>query len=334
VNDHVRWLNPNESGWSRKQVLEARHLIKRVVRDVLHDHGFIEIDTPLLVHGTTPDAMIDSFEVDGRYLITSSEYQLKRMEAGGFEKLYSLGPNFRAGDHGPYRNPEFTMLEWARAGGTLADIEADTEEMFHAALAATGGKDVLRYRGHDISLARPWKRLTVAEAVKAVLGHTPENFEGPSLLRIVEAAGLPLRPEMRDDRDFLFALIMERVQESLGFETPVFLTDWPAFQSASTTGNADGIAERSELIIAGIEVSDGFPTLTDVGRQRQNFETQQARRIADGKQPVALDERYLAMMEGGLPPGAGMALGFDRMVMLLTNQATISSALAFGWREV
>jgi lysyl-tRNA synthetase class 2 len=115
----------------------------------------------------------------------------------------------------------------------------------------------------------------------------------------------------------------------------VFICDWPAFETSSAQ-EKDGreIAERSELFICGVEISDGFPSLTNYERQKQTFDHQLNRRRADGTPQVALDESYMEAMRVGLPRGAGMALGFDRLVMILTNQPTIKSVLAFAWDEV
>jgi len=120
-SDTSRWQRPvsAEGGLSRMEILQRRHKIRRAARDYLDGQGFTEIDVPLLVHGASPDIAIDSFKIGDRYLISSAEYQLKRLAVGGFERLYSLTKNFRSGDMSSVRNPEFSMLEWGRVGGDM-----------------------------------------------------------------------------------------------------------------------------------------------------------------------------------------------------------------------
>lgn len=333
--DRERWNRPDKDGRIRRELLWQRHLIKRAVRDYLHDEGFLEIDMPLLVRGTTPDVEIDSFAVEDRYLGTSTEYQIKRMEAGGFEKLYTLTQNFRRGDRGRFRNPEFTMLEWARVGGTLRQIEEDVEKFTLHAHRALGGGGSLSYGGHTVDLTPPWDRLSVREAVEKYVGVALPDFTAESFAAALEAANIEVKDEWRNDTVFLFTVLLDHIQGSLGFEKPVFLCDWPNFLTSSAHINETGaFTERSELFIAGVEISDGFPSLTDAARQRDNFAAQLARRKKEEKPAVELDQKYLAMMDDGLPPGAGMALGFDRLVMVLTGCTDIASVLAFNWDEL
>lgn len=334
--DGMRWRRRNAQGETRMEVLWKRHAIRRAVRDYMDGEGFIEIDTPLLVHGATPDATIQSFAVGDRYLISSSEYQIKRLEVAGFDRTYTMTQNYRKDDgEGPYRNQEFTMLEWARVGQSLAVIEEDAEQMTWAAHKVLGGTGQLIYQGRTIDLTPPWDRLTVAEAIERFAGVKLANFSLDALRQAVQTAGIAVNAAWKDDIYFLFSLLMDHIQPSLGLERPVFICDWPAFETSSVQEKAgQDVAERSELFICGVEISDGFPSLTDYERQKQTFEHQLGRRRKDGVPCVALDEAYLESMRVGLPRGAGMALGFDRLVMVLTNQPTIKSVLAFSWDEV
>ncbi len=333
--DKIRWQKPDAKGRSRADILAQRHIVKRAVRDYLHDEGFIEIDMPLLVVGTTPDVEIDSFEVEGRYLGTSTEYQIKRMEIGGIDKLYTLTQNYRRGDRGRFRNPEFTMLEWARVGETLDDIENDAENFTLAAHKALGGTGKIVYQGMTVDLTPPWDRLSVTDAVEKYVGVRLKDFTPMSLIPALEAAKIPVKDDWREDAVFLFTVLLDHVQNSLGFEKPVFLQDWPNFLTSSAKEHDSGaFTERSELFIAGVEISDGFPSLTDPKRQRENFARQLERRKHESKPPVDLDEKYLRAMEEGFPAGAGMALGFDRLVMVLTDCADIAAVLAFNWDEL
>lgn len=334
--DALRWRRRGRSGATRMELLWRRHRIRRAVRDHLDEAGFIEIDTPLLVRGTSPDATIASFAVGERHLVPSAEYQIKRLEAGGFDRVYTLTQNFRRDDGaGTTRNPEFTMLEWARVGQDLAAIEQDAEALVRRAHAALGGSGTLSFNGHEIDLAPPWERQSVAEAVERQTKVALGDFSADALCRALSEAGVAIRESWKDDVAFLFSLLMGHVQPTLGLSRPLFLRDWPSFETASTAARgATGVAERSELFIGGLEIADGFPTLTDPVRQAETFAFQLERRRRAGTEPVPLDQAYLEALRSGLPQGAGMALGFDRLVMALTGQREIRSVLAFAWDEL
>lgn len=335
-SDAMRWRKPDNNGITRMEVLAKRHKIKRAVRHYLDEQDFLEIDVPLLVNGTTPDLAIESFAVGKKYLVTSTEYQIKRMEIGGFDKTYTLTQNYRQDDLGTYRNPEFTMLEWARVGQTLTDIEIDVENFFLAAHKAVGGDGViLHYQGQDIDITAPWDRLTIRQAVKQVLNIDLPDFNPSSMAQAVHAANIDIRPEWLDDPATLFTLLLDHIQPYLGQKKPVFLHEWPAFLTSSAQSDSlYTMVERSELFFAGVEVSDGFPTLLSAPVQRNNFASHLQRRKVDNKPQVGLDQKYIDAMSEGIPQGAGMALGFDRLVMLLTNQASIATVLAYSWQEL
>jgi elongation factor P--beta-lysine ligase len=316
-------------------VLAARHKIKRALRDYFDAEGFLEIDMPLLVRGTTPDAEVPSFRVEDRYLVTSCEYQIKRMEIGGFDKLYTLTQNFRAKDHGAYRNPEFTMLEWARVGAALTDIETDVENFIRAAWQALHGDKPFVYQGRKIDLSGAWQRQTVRDALTQHSGIIVGDFSAETLYATATALKLHIAEHQMNDANFLFSAVFEEIQPKLGFDRPVFITAWPQHMTASADIDGSGdFSTRSELFIAGVELSDGFPSLTDTHRQQQSFAEQQAQREKRGYETVAVDEKFLNALQEGLPKGAGMALGFDRLVMLLTNQTALKPTLAFDWDEL
>ncbi|MCK5556630.1 MAG: hypothetical protein KAI76_10355 [Alphaproteobacteria bacterium] len=333
--DTLRWRKPDANGCTRMDALYKRHIIKRAIRDYLHNEKFIEIDMPLFVRGTTPDTEIDSFSFDGRYLSTSTEYQLNRMEIGGFDRIYTLTQNFRRGETGRYRNPEFTMLEWARVGETLEDIERDMEQFIWCAHTALGGSEQLTWQGNTIDITPPFDRMTVKEAVKHVTGAELPDFSASSLLKTIHAAKITMHNADKADDFLLFSMLIDYLQEHLGFERPVFIHDWPAFQTSSAKESESGeFVERSELFVAGVELSNGFPSLTNPVRQQETFLRQLEYRHARGKEKVELDAAYLNSMQEGFPSSSAMALGFDRLVMLLTDQRDIASVLAFGWDEL
>jgi lysyl-tRNA synthetase class 2 len=310
--------------------LRQRHRTLQALRSALDERGFTEITAPCLVEGTCPDAHIASFAVGPRYLTTSTEYAIKRLIAEGMDRLYTLQANFREGDQGPLHNPEFTMLEWARVDVGLAEIEADAQAMVCAAAAALGVEAVER-AGRRVPLQGSWERLPLRVAVERHLGVPLPSFEAEALAEALRAVGEPLPPGA--DRDLLFALLQDRLQAHLGWEGPIFLVDWPDFQTSSGA-SADGVAERSELFIAGVELADGFPSLLDPAAQRAAFARAAADRRRQGLPSVTLDHRYLEALDGGLPAGAGMALGVERLLLLLLGAPHIRDVMAISWAEL
>ncbi|MFA4993753.1 MAG: amino acid--tRNA ligase-related protein [Bdellovibrionales bacterium] len=338
-NDALRWRKPvsPNSKMTRMEVLRQRHSIRRTLRDYLDGQGFTEIEAPLLVHGAPPDMCLDSFKIEDRYLITSSEYQLRRLAVGGFLRTYSLTKNFRYGDgSGSVRNPEFSMLEWGRIGAEMRAIENDVENMVEEALDALKMPTSISYRGHKINMKAPWDKMSVQDAVERITGVVMNDFGADSCRKAAEAAGLEIRPDWSENRDFLFSLLMDGIQPKLGEDRPVFITDWPMFQTTTAAPNPSDstLAIRSELFVCGIEIADGFADLSDANMQERVFKDALALRIREGKEAVDLDEKYLESMRLGYPCGAAMAMGFDRLVMLLTDQSEIKNVLAFAWDEV
>lgn len=338
-DDATRWWRPYASGVSRMDRLRQRAHMIRAIRAVFDTDGFLEVQSPLLLRATCPDTHIDSFAVGGRYLATSTEYQLKRMFSGGFERLYSLTQNFREGDVGPRHNDEFTMLEWARAYESMEAIERDVERVVKSALTALDPMATsVELGGHLIAIRDvPWERLSVREALRRHLGvESDEDFSLNSLRAEVERIGLEIPEAYQQDRTDLITLLLDRIQPALGVTVPTFLVEWPSFltTSAPLLPDRPGIAERSELFIGGIEIADGFPFLRDGDLQAKLFSRANDSRAALGKPCIAPDLKFLSALDEGLPPGAGMALGIDRLVMALTGEDNIRNVLAFAADEL
>ena len=339
--DALRWRRPGQAP-GRMELLWRRQTILRAVRGYFFDEGFLEVQAPLLVKGAPPDAHLSPMRAEGGYLTTSTEYQIKRMIVGGFEKVFTLTQNYRGGDIGARHNPEFTMLEWARAFAPLEAIEADAEALVQRALAAVApGAEHIQIRGRSVRIAGVrWERLTVREALARHLGvHVDEAFSPASLRAAAARPDLGIEERFLDDPHMVLSILLDRVTEHLGHAIPVFLREWPALMTSSAalstaSGASGALAERSELFVAGLELSDGFPSLRDPDLQSATFARELARRAEEGLPPVELDHRYLESLRQGIPPGAGMALGFDRLVMVLTGQEHIRDVLAFSWDEL
>lgn len=348
LSDGMRWRR-NLGGPSRMHRLKQRQLITRAVRENLYSKEFLEVETPLLVKGACPDIHIDSlcagkvgeeFFPEG-YLVTSTEYQIKRMIVGGFEKVFTLTRNFRASDQGQYHSAEFTMLEWARAYGSMLDIEQDAIEFIRRAFQVLyPDRTSLNYLGKEIDiLYNSWERISLREAFLTYLSLDPGDFSLEELSEAARKSRISIPRNMSDDRHSVLSFLLDRLQPHLGNQTPTFLTEWPAFMTSSAQVNEQAvthaqIAERTELYIGGIEISDGFSFLRDATMQKHFFARELERRKNESKPIVAIDEKYIQALAEGIPPGAGMALGMDRLVMVLTGASQISDVQAFAWDEL
>lgn len=296
-------------------MLGRRDALRRAVRGFFEGRGFVEVDTPVVVRSAGPELHLDALEVHGlgatRYLHTSPEYHMKRLLAAGAERVYQLAWAHRRGELGTLHEPAFTMLEWYRAGTGSDALMADTEELVaEAARALCGGTRVSTAFG-ELDLSPPWERLSVREAFDRY-------------------AGLDVRT-LLDDEERYYRVLIERVEPELGRGRPTLLTRYPASMAslARLCDDDQSVADRFEAYACGVELCNGFGELTDAAEQRRRFEAELAARASAGRECPPIDERFLAALEGGLPACAGNALGFDRLLMLLTGAACIADVMAF-----
>jgi lysyl-tRNA synthetase class 2 len=323
--------------------LQARAQALAALRDYFRDEGFLEVETPLLVPAPGLELHLEAVPAGAGFLITSPEYQMKRLLAAGCERIYQVCRCFRANEAGPHHATEFTMVEWYRGYAELSAIAADVEALVAAVCAAVAGGPVARVGGiagqpaRAIDVTPPWPRLSVRDAMMryagvAVLGDEP----APVLAATVRAAGIDVPGDAAWD-DAFFAAFVARVEPALAaLDRPVLLEDWPAPLAALAQRSATdpAIAHRFEAYVGGIELANAFGELTDPAEQRARFEADLRAREARGKPRYAIDERLLAALAEGLPPSAGVALGFDRLVMLATGASAIDEVLAFTAAEL
>jgi lysyl-tRNA synthetase class 2 len=263
------------------------------------------------------DLHLDAFEVRGAgFLVTSPEYQMKRLLADGWERIFQVCRCFRRGERGAQHNPEFTMVEWYRAHAGVEDVVRDTEQLV---AAASGG--VFRIGERTIDAHPPFSRVTVCEAFERWAG-VPED----EVLAWAE-----------HDEDAYFRTWVERVEPRLAeLDRAVFVVDYPAPMAslARKKPSDPRFCERFELYVAGVELCNGFGELTDPREQRERFEHDQAERSRRGLPVYPIDEKFLAALEKGLPPSAGNALGVDRLVALACGTTDIRRVLAFSADDV
>ena len=280
------------------------------VRRFFTDRGYTEVETPVRVAAPCPEPHIDAEPSGDRYLRTSPELYLKRLVAAGLERVFELGPCFRRGERGPLHRPEYTMLEWYRAGADYMAILGDAKALLAAVLGRVLGSTRLLRRGTAIEAMSAWECMTVEEAFLAFAGWNPvRDFD-----------------EDRFDID-----LVDRVLPALPPDRPAVLKDYPpeAAALARCRGTDPVVAERWELYLGGVELANAFSELTDVGEQRRRFEACLARRAASGQDVYPLDEFFLAALADGLPSCGGAALGIDRLVMLMTGADSLDEVRAF-----
>ncbi len=286
----------------------------------------MEVETPILSSAAITDPHLHSFTTcyagPGHargmplYLHTSPEFPMKRLLATGSGPIYQICKVFRQGEAGARHNPEFTMLEWYRPG------------FDHHALM----DEVAMLAGPLLGLDGKAEKLSYREAFIRYLQLDPLEAGLEALRQCVASNGLN-GFEKETDRDLLLGLLLShRIEPALGKEQLCFLYDYPATQAALARLNPQDsrVAERFELYYRGIELANGFHELVDAGEQRRRFEAELEAREAQGLETVPIDERLLAALEAGLPSSAGVALGIDRLVMLVVGAESLDQVMAFA----
>jgi elongation factor P--(R)-beta-lysine ligase len=321
--------------------LEARGRILRAVRAWFETEGFLEVETPSRVRSPGQEVHLDAIPAgfasggtgdpssvpnkdERRWLVTSPEYHLKRLVAAGFSRVVEIGKCWRANESGPHHATEFTMIEWYRANAPLEALAGDCEALIDVAIHAAGGG------GAAPRLAAPFARTTVRDLFKHHAGFELEGGEDARKLRDkARAAGVALGSAEAWD-DVFYQVFLDRIEPALTAGGPTFVFDWPAPLAALARPKADDplYVERFELYAGGLELANAFGELTDPVEQRRRFEAETAVRAARGKDVYPIDEELLAAL-ARLPPTAGIALGFDRLVMLALGVSDIGQVVAF-----
>jgi lysyl-tRNA synthetase class 2 len=314
---------------ARLPALRARARILAAVRGFFAGQGFLEVETPARVPAPGQEVHLEAFPAGGdRHLITSPEYHMKRLVAAGSGPIFQIARAFRAEESGPHHQPEFTIVEWYRPGAPLEALAADCEALLRAAVAAGGGRPAVDVDG-------PFERTTVRALVARHAGIDLQGDESAEVLRArAQAAGIQTGGARAWD-DVFFQIFLDRVEPHLGRGRPTFVFDWPAPLAALARRHpADPrLAERFELYAGGLELANAFGELTDPVEQRARFVQESAERRARGRTVYPIDERLLEAL-ARMPPTAGIALGFDRLVMLALGEPDIRQVLAFPDHEV
>lgn len=296
------------------------------LRVFFHERGFLEVDTPILSVDTVVDRHLAAFSTEmplspnrppkKLWLHTSPEFHMKRLLAAGAKAIYQVVHVFRQDEIGPLHNPEFTMVEWYRAGHAPEQGMTLLSDLCEAMLR----------RG-------PAERVTYRAAFERYVGLDPLSAPTDALAARCHQLRLAIPQGFApDDRDtWLDFLLTECVQARLGRLRPTILHDYPASQAmlARVRDVDPPVAERFELYVDGIELANGYYELLDAAELRRRNRAVNAQRLADGNAELPEESRLLRAMDAGLPPAVGVALGFDRLVMLAAGAASLSEVLAF-----
>ena len=307
-----------------RERLAQRAALLATVRQFFESRSALEVDTPVLVNAAVTDVNLRPVELtlgDRRlFLQTSPEYAMKRLLAAGLGDVYQLCKVVRGDERSRLHNPEFTMLEWYRVGLDMASLIGEVAALLDALVIRTGGT------------ARPLRRVSYREVFQATLQIDPLEAPTASLVQIAVAHGLTrdnLTNLSRDEvLDFLMGVV---IGPTLGRGEWLALTHYPASQAAlaQLDSRDPRVALRFEIYADGIELANGFQELADAREQRARFLADNAARAAQGLPQMPIDEALLAALEAGLPACSGVALGFDRAVMIAVGAKRIDEVVSF-----
>jgi lysyl-tRNA synthetase class 2 len=317
-----------------RTVFETRFRIISALRRFMDAQGFLEVETPML-HPIPGGATAKPFVTHHNaldmplYLRIAPELYLKRLLVGGFDRVYEINRSFRNEGISVRHNPEFTMMEAYQAFTNIDGMMDLTEGMVRTAAQEVLGTTVVTYQGATVDLGAPWKRATMIELTSAAAG------EEVSFARSVdELRALCATHEIPVDKSWgkgkLITELFERLVERT-IEQPTFVTEYPLETSplARKKPGEPELTERFELIILGREYANAFSELVDPVDQRERFAAQMDAKASGDDEAMGYDEDYLRAMEYGMPPAGGMGIGIDRLVMLLTDSASIRDVLLF-----
>ncbi len=329
----------------RRPNLLVRQKVIRAIRTYFESEDFVEVDTPALQRSPGNEVHLQAFRTElisprgdvppeTLYLHTSPEFAMKKLLVAGERRIYQIAHVYRNGERSSRHHPEFTMMEWYRAGCDTYEIMQDCVRLVRAC-AQAASRRTFHANGMDCDPFAEWKTLTVPEAFAEyanidLLATTPIANEPDTALLRKETQRIGVRATEEDSWDDLFFRIMaERIEPFLGKDRPTFLCDYPISMAALARPKPEDprLAERFELYIAGYEIANAFGELTDPEEQLRRFEADMdlKERVHGERYPIDMD--FISALRFGMPPSAGIALGVDRLVMLCAGVERIEDAL-------
>jgi lysyl-tRNA synthetase class 2 len=312
------------SAWrptAQADALRLRAALNRLIRAFFHERGVLEVETPTISRAGNTDPNIESLCVgqgaQARWLRTSPEFALKRLLANMPGDYYELGRVFRAGEVGRKHNPEFTMLEWYRQGWDHRRLMDEVAELLQAALRLVGREVRVVQRTH-------------AQLFQASLGIDPHATDIATLRAAL--GDVDVRAEGLDRDDWLNLLLTHRIEPALHADELLMLYDFPASQAALARirPGVPAVAERFEAYIGSVEIANGYHELRDAEEQRARFEADCGMRERRGQRVPPIDTHLIEALRHGMPACAGVALGVDRLLMVMLGATSIDEVIAFS----
>ena len=318
-----------------RKVFMTRTRIVQAIRDFFVRDGYMEVETPMM-HPIPGGASAKPFETHhnaldmNMYLRIAPELYLKRLVVGGFEKVFEINRNFRNEGLSTRHNPEFTMIEFYEAYRDYRYLMDFTERLFAEVAQKVLGTTVISYQGNALDLGKPFHRLTMVQAIQKYHPQFTDAQLNDRAFLVSELKDLKAKYNPHDAVGGLQLSLFEELAEAHLFE-PTFIVDYPVETSplARASDARPGITERFELFIVGREIANGFSELNDPEDQERRFDAQVAAKEAGDEEAMFKDADYIRALEYGLPPTAGEGIGIDRLVMLLTDAASIRDVILF-----
>ena len=293
-----------------KSNLEFRSVFLKELRSFFLANDFLEIETPVFIKSPAPEDHINAPPAGDFFLRTSPELHMKRLISAGYDKIFQIGPCFRMGEKGTLHNIEFSMLEWYETEKDYNDLLVFTKKLLVNAVKNTLGTSSIIFRGITIDLEAEWKIYTVRDAFNEFAGTTPEKAIDEEIFEII---------------------LTEKIEPNLPKDRPVILKDYPASMAALSRlhKNDNTLAERWELYLGGIEIANAYSELTELMEQQKRLNAAHENRKKFNLPKYSNDSDFFAAMKYGMPPFAGIALGIDRLIMLITNANSIQETISF-----
>ena len=292
---------------NREAVAKRAEIIKKI-REFFEKRGFLEVETPFLLPYIIPEAHIDAIKAGDGYLHTSPELCMKFLLAKGYGNIFQICKCFRKGERGRIHLPEFTMLEWYHVGIDYNGLMRECEELIIFLCEEMSGKREINYRGKKVDLTPSWEEISLEEAFKRY-------------------ASISLEDAINKGR--FEEIMVNEIEPNLGIEKPTFVKDYPSSMCALSKIK-DNFAERFELYIAGLELANGYTELTDLNEIKKRLEEENEKRKKMGKEVYPMPEEFFLKAKR-IPECAGIALGLDRLIMLLLNEDDIRSVVTLTW---
>ena len=297
---------------SSVDALRERAAMLHAVRGFFAERDVLEVQTPVIGrHGVTDPAINSMRLATGRYLQTSPEYHMKRLLAAGAPSIYQVGPVFRDGEQGRWHNPEFTMVEWYRLGFDAPRLMTEVAELVDV-LIGSGSYDSIRH----------------ADLLERRFGMDVSQSSDESLLKLAHGLGSASDINVDDALDLIFADAIGALRDRR-----VFVTGFPGRLATLARVNEDGLAERFELVVDGVEIANGYHELCDAAELERRLASDATKRRERSRPTVAPDDRLIAAQQHGLPDCAGVALGFDRLVAMRLGASSIAETITFDWER-